>query len=78
MNIKVPSNQAEMDALRNDLARMKLDEDDLDSVVGGNDDLKGKDKIEWTCFWCGKTIKLKSEKDAAKHMAKNCPKNPYK
>ena len=75
-DLKVPTNQAEMDELKA-LLRQSISEDDLDNVTGGNDDLKGKAKIPWTCHFCGATIMCKAVQDAAKHMTK-CPNNPYK
>ena len=76
IDIKIPTSKEEMDALRKSL-RSEISEDELDLVVGGNDDLKGKAKIPWTCHFCGATIMCKSVQDAAKHMTK-CPNNPYK
>lgn len=75
-DFKIPTSQEEMDALRKSLIE-EMSDDDLDQVAGGNDDLKGKTTINWTCGNCGATIKCKSMQDAAKHMTK-CPKNPYK
>ncbi len=78
MEFKQPTSQAEMDALRKSL-RQKLDDADLENVVGGNDDVKGKgNPTPWTCLWCGQTFMLKKLQDAAKHCAHDCPKNPYK
>ena len=75
MDFKQPTNKAEMDALRQSL-RQKISEDDLTAVVGGNDDVKGKGNIEWTCQWCHQTFMLKQKHDAAKHCTK-CPANPF-
>ena len=75
--IKVPTSQAEWDEMKK-MLRSEIGDDELDSVVGGNDDLKGKTKgIPWTCHFCGATITCKAIQDAAKHMTK-CPNNPYK
>ena len=57
---------------------MEIDDDELDAVAGGNDDLKGKESGTWLCPFCGKTIKVKSAQDGAKHVAKDCPNNPLK
>ena len=58
--------------------RSAINDDDLDAVVGGNDDVKGKGKpTPWTCPGCGATIKVKQFQDKAKHMTK-CPANPFK
>lgn len=75
-DLKVPSSQEEMDQIYA-MLRSEISDDDLENVVGGNDDLKGKGTFTWTCGGCGATIVCKSTKDAAKHMTK-CPKNPYK
>lgn len=75
-NIKIPTSKEEMDELRKSL-RQEISEGDLETITGGNDDLKGKAKIPWTCHFCGATIMCKSVQDAAKHMTK-CPNNPYK
>ena len=77
MDIKVPTNAAEMEEIRKMAARAEISEDDLGSIVGGNDDLKDKIDMMWTCPFCGATIKCKFVMDAAKHMTK-CPNNPYK
>ena len=78
MEIKVPTSKAEMDELRA-MVREQIDEDDLDNVVGGNDDIKGKGKgTVWTCPFCGAKVVCKQMMDAAKHMTKACPNNPYK
>ena len=75
---KIPNSKEEMEALRKSLVA-ELSDDDLDSVAGGNDDLKGKfaEPITCTCPLCGQTLVLKSRQDSAKHMTK-CPGNPYK
>ena len=76
-DIKVPTSQEEMDALRKSLVT-EMSDDDLDMVAGGNDDLKVKlGKSTWTCPLCGTVVQCKSSQDPAKHMTK-CPKNPYK
>ena len=76
MEIKVPTNKAEMEELARSL-RQEITEDDLDSVAGGNDDLQGKFPMDWTCPFCGAVVHCKQMQDAAKHMTK-CPNNPYK
>lgn len=60
--------------------RQQITEDDLDSVVGGNDGPKGKSKegIAWTCPLCGAHMTLYNANDGPKHVTKDCPKNPYK
>ena len=75
-DFKVPNSKEEMDALYKSL-RSEISDDDLDSVVGGNDDLNGKTTTIWTCPFCGASVKCKQMQDAAKHMTK-CPNNPYK
>lgn len=75
-DIKFPNSKEEWEAIKKTL-RSEISDDQLDNVVGGNDDLKGKATFDWTCGGCGATIKCKSVQDAAKHMTK-CPKNPYK
>lgn len=74
--LKFPTSQAEMDEIKK-LLRTEIGDDELDAVVGGNDDLKGKGTFNWTCGGCGATITCRSVQDAAKHMTK-CPGNPYK
>jgi len=75
-DFKAPTSQAEYDEMKK-LLRSQISDDQLDDVVGGNDDLKGKTKIPWTCHFCGATIMCKAIQDAAKHMTK-CPNNPFK
>lgn len=77
MEIKVPTNKEEMEALRKTLIE-EISDDDLDTIAGGNDDLKGKGTAVWDCPYCGAAVTLKSTKDAAKHMTQVCPNNPYK
>ena len=74
--VKVPTSKEEMDELRKTL-RLEIGDDDLDAVVGGNDDIKGKSTTIWNCPFCGAAVKCKKMQDAAKHMTK-CPNNPYK
>ena len=74
--VKVPTSKAEYDEMVKSL-RSEISDDELDSVVGGNDDPKGKAGIPWTCHYCGATIMCKMVQDACKHMTK-CPNNPYK
>ena len=75
-DLKAPTSKEEMDALRK-MLREEIDENELDSVTGGNDNLKGKAQIPWTCHFCGATIMCRAIQDAAKHMTK-CPNNPFK
>lgn len=77
MEFKFPANQAEMDQIRKSLVQ-EISDDDLDAVSGGNDDLKGKTTLNWTCPGCGAVVVCKSVQDAAKHVTKDCPGNPYK
>lgn len=76
MSIKVPKTKEEFEEMRRSL-RQEISEDELDVVTGGNDHTKGDaGDPYWTCAWCGTTIKMNKEHDAAKHMAK-CPKAPW-
>lgn len=75
-DIKFPTSQEEMDALRK-MIRQEISDDDLDAVTGGNDDPKGKNPQMWTCPGCGATMKIFQTHDKAKHMVK-CPANPFK
>lgn len=79
MEFKVPTSKEEMEALRKSLIE-EISDDDLDTVAGGNDDLKGKSKegIPWTCPLCGKDMILYQAQDGPKHVTKDCPNNPYK
>lgn len=74
---KMPTSQEEMDELRNSL-RAEISDDDLEAVVGGNDDVKTKDTTPWTCHFCGAVVMCKSTQDRAKHIVQSCPNNPYK
>ena len=76
IDIKIPNSKEEMDALKATL-RQEISDAELDNVVGGNDDLKGKGKVPWDCPFCGAHLVIKAAQDAAKHMTK-CPNNPYK
>ena len=73
-----PAGKADIEALRETLRR-EISEEELSYVVGGNDDLKPKDKtnIPWVCPFCGATIILRQFEDGPKHLTK-CPENPYK
>lgn len=54
--------------------RIAIDDDILDQVAGGNDDVKGKGTTEYyTCKYCGQTFPIKQEQDKAKHMTQDCP-----
>lgn len=76
-DLKFPTSQAEMDELKK-LLRQEVSDDALDNVVGGNDDIKGKNKgTPWVCPGCGATIMIRQFQDGPKHMTK-CPGNPYK
>lgn len=79
-DFKFPTSQAEMDELKKMAARAEISDADLDTVVGGNDDVKGKGKKQgtpWVCPGCGATIMIYQFQDGPKHMTK-CPGNPYK
>lgn len=76
MEIKIPTNKNEMEELRKSL-RQEISDDDLEEVVGGNDDLKGKISVPWDCPFCGAHLVIRQAQDATKHMTK-CPNNPYK
>ena len=77
MEFKTPTSREEMEALRKSLVQ-EISDDDLDAVAGGNDDLKEKINMDWTCPFCGAVVKCKMMQDAAKHMTQACPNNPYK
>lgn len=75
--IKIPTSKEEMDELRKSL-RQEISDDQLDSVSGGNDDVKGKgEPVPWTCPFCGAVVMIRQFQDGPKHMTK-CPGNPYK
>ena len=76
---KAPASQAEWDEMKK-MLRSEIKDDELDSVVGGNDDPKMKDKQKptpWICPFCGATVMIRQFQDGPKHMTK-CPNNPYK
>lgn len=73
---KAPTSQEEYDEMKK-MLRSEIGDDELEAVVGGNDDLKNKEPFVWVCPFCGATVKCKMVQDAAKHMTK-CPNNPYK
>ncbi len=77
LDYKFPSSQEEMDALRS-MLRQEISEDELETVNGGNDDMKGKfnPPVPWVCPGCGATIMIRQFMDGPKHMTK-CPGNPY-
>ena len=78
-DFKFPTSQEEMDEMKK-MLRSELTDDDVDAVVGGNDDMKGKNKNQgtpWVCPGCGATIMIRQFQDGPKHMTK-CPGNPYK
>ncbi len=77
---KAPTSKEEYEAMKNAL-RSEIAEDELDAVVGGNDDKnkkkKNKQGIPFTCPFCGAQLVLYQFEDGPKHMTK-CPNNPYK
>ncbi|MBR3739836.1 MAG: hypothetical protein IKN04_05160 [Clostridia bacterium] len=77
---KYPTSKEDMEKLRKQL-RQEISEDDLDAIVGGNDDKnkKKKDKtgFPFTCEFCGASMVIYQFEDVGKHMTK-CPNNPYK
>ncbi len=75
-DFKVPTSRAEYEEMKK-MIRAEISDDELDNVIGGNDDLKDKIDMVWTCPFCGAVVKCKFVQDAAKHMTK-CPNNPYK
>lgn len=76
-NIKVPTSKEEMEALRKAL-NAELSDDILDGIVGGNDDGKSKESVDYVCPFCGELLHLKCEQDGYKHVVQDCPNNPYK
>lgn len=77
VEFKFPTSQAEWNEMKKAL-RTEIGDEDLDSVVGGNDDVKGKNEgTPWVCPGCGATIMIRQFQDGPKHMTK-CPGNPYK
>jgi hypothetical protein len=79
-NFKYPTSKEDMDEIRKSL-RHQISEDELDDVVGGNDDKpkNKKDKVSFpfTCEFCGANLVIHQFEDIGKHMTK-CPNNPYK
>lgn len=76
-DFKVPTSKEDMAELRKSL-KSEIGDDDLDNVVGGNDDVKGKNEgTPWVCPFCGATVIIRQFQDGPKHMTK-CPNNPYK
>ena len=77
---KAPTSQAEWDEMKK-MLRSEILDDDLDAVVGGNDDKpkkkKSKEGTPWNCPFCGATVMIYQFEDGPKHMTK-CPNNPYK
>ena len=76
MEFNLPTTKEELEQLARGI--VEIDDDDLDAVAGGNDDLKAKGTKNWTCPYCGTIVACKSSKDAAKHMTTACPNNPLK
>ncbi len=77
LEIKTPLSKEEYEELLDSLD--EVSEDELDAVVGGNDDLKEKfdDAQTVTCPFCGQQVTCKMKQDLAKHIAQECPNNPY-
>ena len=76
-DFKAPASQAEWDEMKK-LLRSEISDDQLDDIVGGNDDVKGKQPpTPWICPFCGATVMIRQFQDGPKHMTK-CPNNPYK
>ncbi len=77
---KAPTSKEEYEEMKKAL-RKEINEDDLDAIVGGNDDKpkkkKDKEGIPWRCPYCGAVLTLYQFEDGPKHMTK-CPNNPYK
>ncbi len=74
---KVPTNKEEYEEMKK-LLRTEIGDEELDAVVGGNDDVKGKNKgTPWNCPFCGATIIIRQFQDGPKHVTK-CPNNPFK
>ncbi len=77
---KAPTSKEEYEAM-NKLLRSEINDEDLDAIVGGNDDKpknkKDKVSIPFTCPFCGAQLILHQFEDGPKHMTK-CPNNPYK
>ncbi len=80
LEFKAPTSQAEWDEMKKCL-RSAITDEDLDKVVGGNDDKpkKKKDKvgIPYVCPFCGAQLMIYQFEDGPKHMTK-CPNNPFK
>lgn len=81
MEFKFPTSKEEYEAMLKK-TRTEIATDDLDAVVGGNDDKpkqskKDKQGIPMVCPFCGATLIIYQFEDGPKHMTK-CPNNPYK
>ena len=78
IEFKAPTSQEEWDEMKK-MLRSEINDDELDEVVGGNDDMKKKKKqgVPYTCPFCGAQMVIYAAQDACKHMTK-CPNNPYK
>lgn len=74
--MKMPTSKEEMDALRKKL-RVEISDDQMEPVTGGRKSYAGKESLAWVCSYCGKTIMVRTSQDAAKHLAEECPSNPY-
>ena len=77
LEIKTPLSKAEYEALLDSFN--EVSEDDLDAIVGGNDDLKTKfdEPVTAACPFCGASVVCKMAQDMAKHITQECPNNPY-
>ncbi len=80
MEFKAPTNKAEYEEMLKGL-RKEVSMDDLNAVVGGNDDKPKNKKLDnplpWKCPFCGATVMIRQFEDGPKHVVK-CPNNPYK
>ena len=77
LEIKTPMSREEYEELLDSFN--EIYEDDLDAVVGGNDDMKKKlnEPVEIPCPFCGTTVVCKTAQDLPKHIAQKCTNNPY-
>ena len=79
-DFKVPTSKEEYEAMKK-MLRTEIGDDELEAVVGGNDDKpkkkKSKEGLPWNCPFCGAQIMIYQFEDGPKHVTK-CPNNPYK
>ena len=77
LEIKTPLSKDEYEKLLESFNEISAD--DLDAVVGGNDDLKTKfdEPVDAECPFCGAIVRCKMTQDMAKHITQECPNNPY-